>query len=295
MIVVTAPTGLIGRQVLARLLDADAKVRLIVRDPSKLTAEVRERVEIVQGSHSDAEIVNRAFEGVETVFWLVAADPRAESVEAAFVDFTRPAAEAIKTHGIKRVVCISGLGRNAPFADKAGHASASVAMDDLIAATGVALRTLTMPSFMDNIAQQAGSIKEHGMFFSPIDGDLELPSCATRDIAAVAARWLLDDTWTGQEDVAVLGPENISFNRMAEIMSDALGKSVRFQQTSFDAFKEQLQQYGFSEPMAQGLTDMMYAKNHGLDLGVERTDANTTPTTFRQWCDDVLVPTLRAS
>ncbi|NTZ04958.1 NmrA family NAD(P)-binding protein [Burkholderia metallica] len=295
MIVVTAPTGLIGQKVLARLLDADAKVRLIVRDPSKLTAEVRERVEIVQGSHSDAEVVNRAFEGAETVFWLVAAGPREESLEAAFVDFTRPGAKAMKTHGIKRVVNISGLGRDTSFADKAGHATASHAKDDLIAETGVALRTLTMPSFMDNIAQQAGPIKEHGMFFSPIDGDLELPFCSTRDIAAVAARWLLDDSWTGQEDVAVLGPENISFNRMAQIMSDVLGKSVRFQQTSFDAFKEQLQQHGFNEPMAQGLTDLMYAKNHGLDLGVERTDANTTPTTFRQWCDDVLVPTLRTS
>ncbi|WP_281410398.1 hypothetical protein [Rhizobium ruizarguesonis] len=38
-------------------------------------------------------------------------------------------------------------------------------MDDLIAETGVALRTLTMPSFMDNTAQQVGSIKENGMFF----------------------------------------------------------------------------------------------------------------------------------
>ncbi|NEI06160.1 hypothetical protein GUK34_15155 [Rhizobium leguminosarum] len=93
----------------------------------------------------------------------------------------------------------------------------------------------------------------------------------------------------------MLAPENISFNRMAEIMSEALGKPVRFQQTSFDAFKEQFQQYGFSEPIAQGITDMMYVKNYGLDLGVERTDENTTPKTFRRWCDDVLVPTLRVS
>ncbi|TAU31126.1 hypothetical protein ELI47_08500 [Rhizobium ruizarguesonis] len=82
-------------------------------------------------------------------------------------------------------------------------------MDDLIAETGVALRTLTMPSFMDNIAQRVGTIKENAMFFSPIDGDLELPSCATRDIASIEVRWLLDDTWSGQEDVAVLTGEHL--------------------------------------------------------------------------------------
>jgi hypothetical protein len=37
-------------------------------------------------------------------------------------------------------------------------------MDDLIAGTGVAYRALTNPSFMDNIAGQAGAIKNQGMW-----------------------------------------------------------------------------------------------------------------------------------
>jgi len=290
MIVVTAPTGDIGHQVVAKLLEAGAPIRVIVRDPSKLSEEVRAHVEVVQGSHADAEVVNRAFAGAEALFWLVAADPHAESLEAAFVDFTRPAAAAMKTQGVKRVVIISALGRGTPFAGKAGHVTGSLAMDDLIASTGVALRTLTMPSFMDNITRRAGAIKSQGVFSSPICGDLKMPSCATRDIAAVAARWLLDERWSGQEDVAVLGPEDISFNDMAEIMSEVLGTPVQFQQTSFEDYKAQFLRYGFSEAMAQGMTDMMYAKSQGLDLGVRRTPENTTPTSFRQWCEDTLKP-----
>lgn len=139
---------------------------------------------------------------------------------------------------------------------------------------------------------QAASIKSQGMFFSPISGDLKLPSCATRDIAAVASRLLLDPNWHGQEELAVLGPENISFNDMAEIMSDVLGNPVRFQQIPFEAYKARFLQFGFSEAMAQGMTDMARAKDRGLDLGVERTSENTTPTSFRQWCQDVLRPTL---
>jgi hypothetical protein len=86
-----------------------------------------------------------------------------------------------------------------------------------------------MPSFMDNLLRQAGSIKNRGVFGTPISGDRKLPSCATRDIAAVAARLLLDHSWSGAGHVAVLGPEDLSFTDMAQIMSEALGKPVRYQ------------------------------------------------------------------
>ena len=85
---------------------------------------------------------------------------------------------------------------------------------------------------MDNIARQAESIKNQGMFFSPIDGDRKLPTVATRDIAAAASRLLLDDTWSGVGEVPLLGPEDLSFNDMAEIISEVLGMEVRFQQTT---------------------------------------------------------------
>jgi uncharacterized protein YbjT (DUF2867 family) len=206
----------------------------------------------------------------------------------------RPAVEALKANDVKRVVGITALGRTTPLAGNAGYVTGSLAMDDLIASTGVDFRALTMPSFMDNLLMQATSIKSQGMFFSPISGDLKLPSCATRDIAAVAARLLLDANWSGQQELAVLGPENISFNDMAEIMSDVLGSPVQFKQIPFEAYKARFLQFGFSEAMAHGMTDMADAKNRGLDLGVERDSENTTPTSFRQWCQDVLRPTLLA-
>lgn len=43
-----------------------------------------------------------------------------------------------------------------------------------------------------------------------------------------------------------------------------------------------------SEPMAQGMTDMAAAKNNGLDNAEPRTPENTTSTSFRQWCEEVL-------
>jgi uncharacterized protein YbjT (DUF2867 family) len=292
MIVVTTPTGLIGHQVLNSLLASSEPIRVIVRDPSRLPTHIRERVEVVQGSHGDLDVVNQAFAGAHSVFWLVPPDPRAQSVYAAYVDFSRPATKAIVRHGVERVVSISALGRGVPL--NAGNVSASLAMDDLITSTGVPFRALTMPSFMDNILQQVGSIKRQRVFFGPIPADLKLPTCATRDITAAAARLLLDHTWSGQGHVAVLGPEDLSFNDMAHIMSEVLERPIHFQHISGEAFKAMLIEQGMSDAMAQGLFDMMMAKNEGIDKAEPRTPESTSPTSFRQWCEEVLKPAVLA-
>jgi uncharacterized protein YbjT (DUF2867 family) len=294
MIVITTPAGQIGRQVLTNLLGSGEQLRVIARDPADLPAGVREDLDIVVGSHGDAAVADKAFSGADAVFWLTPPDPRAPSVEAAFVGFTRPAAEAFRRHGVGRVVAVSALGRGTPWAAQAGYVTGSLAMDDLIAGTGVAYRALVNPSFMDNTARQAESIKNQGMFFSPIAGDRKLPAVATRDIAAAASRLLLDASWSGAGEVPLLGPEDLSFNDMARIMSEVLGKEIGFQQTTFGAYKDRFVSFGMSDAMAQGMTDMAWAKNEGLDNAVQRTPENSTPTSFRQWCEQVLKPAVAA-
>ncbi len=134
----------------------------------------------------------------------------AQSPYDAYAGFSIPAADAIVRYRIARVVTISALGREERR--YAGHVSASLAMDDLFRSTGVHLRALTMPSFMDNMLWQAPSIKNDGVISATLPGDLKAPTVATRDIAAVATRLLLDHTWTGQDSLGVLGPEDLSFN-----------------------------------------------------------------------------------
>ena len=292
MIVITTPAGQIGRQVLGNLLQSGERLRVIARDPSQLPAEVRDDLDIIEGSHGDAAVADKAFAGADAVFWVTPVDRRAPSVEAAFAGFTRPAAEAFTRHGVGRVVGVSMLGRGTPWAAQAGLVTGSLAMDDLIAASGVAYRALTNPYFMEDTARQAESIKNQSLFTAPIAGDRKRPAVATRDIAAAASRLLLDASWTGAGEVPLLGPEDLSYNDMAQIMSQVLGTDVRFQQITFDAYKDRFIRLGTSDAMAQGYTDMARAKNEGLDNGVRRTPQNSTPTSFRQWCEEVLKPTV---
>jgi len=294
MIIITTPTGAIGHQVLEHLLRAEEPVRVIARDPSRLATHVRERIDVVQGSHGDSTVVNKAFAGADAVFWVVPPDPRATTVDGAYLDFTRPACAAFRTQGIKRVVGISALGRGTPAAAHAGLVTASLGMDDLIASTGVHYRAVTNPSFMDNLLRQVELIRTQGIFSLPISGELKQPSACTRDIAAAAATLLLDQTWGGVGSIPVLGPEDLSYNDMARIMSEVLGKPVRFQEIPGEAFKARLLQRGMSEAMAQANLDMWVAYNHGLDTAEPRTPQSTTPTSFRQWCEEVLKPRVMA-
>ena len=292
MIVVTAPTGHIGSQILANLLPEDEAVRVVVRDPEKLPAPVRDRAEIVVGSHRDRDVVARAFAGADTVFWLMPADPTAPTPYDSYVGASLPAANAVVRHGVERVVSISALGREVQR--YAGYVSASLAMDDLFRSTGAHFRALTMPSFMDNLLWQVDSIKKDGVISGTQPGDLKAPAAATRDIAAVATRLLLDHTWTGQDSLGVLGPEDLSANDMAAILTEVLGTPVRYARGSREEDKQNFLRYGYSDGMARGMIDMDIAKEHGLDNALARTAENTTPTSFRQWAAEVLKPVVDA-
>ncbi|MGW7071986.1 NAD(P)H-binding protein [Streptomyces sp. NPDC054855] len=293
MIVITAPTGNIGRRLLPLLLDSaparGEELRVIVRDPARLTDAVRERVEVITGSHGDPEVLDRAFEGADAVFWLVPPDASL-APDDAYRGFTRPAVKALVAHGVGHVVGVSALGRGTQVADRAGLVSASLATDDLIAGTGVAYRALANPSFFENLLEEAESIREKGVFTDAVDADRRAPLVAVADIAAVAARLLLKRTWTGSDSVPVLGPQDLSPNDLARIMTEQLGRPVRYERQSLDELYSTLVGYRLNEAFAQGVVDMKRAKDEGLDAGVARTPDTASPTTFEEWCARTLKP-----
>ncbi|GAA1018825.1 MULTISPECIES: NAD(P)H-binding protein [Amycolatopsis] len=293
MIVITAPTGNIGSRVLRLLFDAGEDLRVIVRDPARLPDSVRERVEVVVGSHGDAEVVDRAFAGADAVFWVVPPDSSRTPADG-WSGFTGPAAKALAAHGVGHVVGVSALGRGTAVADRAGLVTASLAMDELIAGTGVAYRALANPSFFENLLEEVDSIREKGVYADVLDPDRKAPLVAVADIAAVAARLLRDRSWTGFADVPVLGPEDLSPNEVARIMTEQLGRPVRYERESLDDLRSTLIGYGLNETFVHGIADMKHAKDNGLDAGVTRTAETASPTTFEQWCAETLKPAFEA-
>ncbi|MGA5121494.1 NAD(P)H-binding protein [Streptomyces pseudogriseolus] len=296
MIVITTPTGQIGRQVLDHVLDTTdgtTPVRVIARDPGRLTPRARERTEIFQGSHADPGVLGAACAGADRVFWLVPPAPGADSVEDHFRDFTLPLCEVIgRRAGVERVVAVSTVGRG--VAKNAGQVSASLAMDDRIAATGVHYRAVCPPFLMENLLGQAAALRS-GEFSMPVTVDRVLRTCATADIAATAARLLLDTSWTGRADVPVIGPDDLTPEGMAQVLSEVLDRTVRVRQITPEDYRAAALRSGASEAMAQGLADMATAMDDQGFYGLtEPSTPETAPTGFREWCETVLRPALLA-
>jgi uncharacterized protein YbjT (DUF2867 family) len=292
VIVICTPTGLIGRQVLGHVLDGGSRpVRVITRDPGRLSPQVRERVAVVPGSLTDIDVVAGAFAGADSVFWLVPPNPHTESVAGHLLQFTRPLCAAITSQGVSRLVYVTGLDE---VARSAAPGSGQHTVGELIGGTGVSYRALACPAFMDNLLQQLEPIKSQGMFCYPVSGDRKLPACATRDIATVAAGLLLNPSWSGPDSVPILGPEDLSYDDMARIMSEVLRRPVRYQQVPGQTFKATLMRRGMSEAWAQRLVDRMAKVDQGLYNTEPRTPRSTTPTSFRRWCEDTLKPALLA-
>ena len=287
MILITAPTGKIGSRLTAELLSSGQPLRLLTRDPTKLAREVSAKAEIVQGSMGDPDVLDRALRGVSALFWLVPSPATAPDVRDYYLDFTRPAAQAVRTHGVTRVVTVSSLYRGTDR--PTGPGFAVNAMDEAFSDTGAAYRALWSANHMENTARQVATLRQ-GFFSLPVEPQVRMPLVATRDVATVAATLLLDRGWAGQGGIPVMGPEDLSHDEMAVIMSEVLGRPIAFRPTSKDDFVSGMEARGASHGVSQWLADMFEqgaADPYGSATAASRED---TPTTFRQWCLEVLKP-----
>ncbi|GAA4494506.1 NAD(P)H-binding protein [Actinoallomurus oryzae] len=287
MIVVTTPTGQIGGPLVRRLLDRDKEVRVIARDASRLDDTVRERVETVEGSHDDPAVLDKALPGAEALFWLVPPNPRAPSAEEHYLGFARAGAAAIARHGVGHVVGVSSAGHGWPT--PAGVLSAAFAMDAELGTSGAAYRALSMPFYMENLLRQLDAIRGQGAFSLTCAGDVPLALIATRDIAGTAADLLTDRSWTGQENLPVFGPDRLTPDGMAEVISQELGRPVTYRRMSVDDYASLLRSRGAGDRTVKDVTEAFAAQDHGI-YDADWAIAEPTPTDFRTWCREVLKP-----
>ena len=291
MIVITTPTGQIGRQVLAGLLERGEAVRVIARDPLRLDVRVRDRVQVIQGSHDDPAVLDGALKGAEGLFWLVPPDATAATSEEHYLRFARPAAAAIRRHGVARVVGISSAGHGWPA--RAGILSAAFAMDAEIERSGVAYRALSMPFFMENLFRQLHAIRDPGVLSLANTADRPLAMVASRDIAATAVALLADRSWVKSENLPVFGPDRLSPHEMVEVISDVVRRPVSFRQLSLADVESALAQRGASEGVVRDLAEATAAVNDGI-YDADQAASTPAPTDFHTWCRDVLRPALLA-
>jgi uncharacterized protein YbjT (DUF2867 family) len=111
MLLLTGATGLVGSNLLRRLLAEGRQVRCLVRDPRRLGTQ-RVRVQIALGDLTDPPSFRNALRGVDTVVHLAAAirDQPEGSIEELDGIATWRMVEAAERQGVERFLFFSALG-----------------------------------------------------------------------------------------------------------------------------------------------------------------------------------------
>lgn len=287
-IVVTTPTGHVGSRVVRLLLQAGVRPRVLVRDPARLEAETRERVEVRQGDLTDAAFVRDAIAGARTVFWV---DPTPHSADRPVETSQRTAAslaEAAQAGDIARVVLLSSIG--AEKRHGVGHIDGLARIEEQLDATGADVLHLRCGYFFTNLLLDLDALAK-GVLTTSVDPHTPLPWVAPRDIGDVVAARLLNDAWQGRVVQAVHGPEDLTYTRVAEILTGALGRPIRLEIVSDDDARDALRSAGLPPGAVEGIVGMTTGTR---DLVPEqpRDLITTTPTTLAGWAHAHLRPML---
>ena len=289
-ITVNTPGGNIGRILTQELLNAGATVTIISRSPDKVADLVASGARLVEGSIDDEAVLDRALEGAEGLFWLTPPPARPDFHEWAIATAGKASAAA-KRHAVGRVVVLSSLGaQNGP-----GSGPVGVLRDVENAFKAAVANVLILRAgfFMENLLNSVGTLAQDNTIYMPVPADKKSPYVATRDIGVAAAKHMLDTTWTGHRILGVHGPADLDQNDVARILTEALGRPVRYVEVTVDQARQGMAGAGMPAFMVDIFAEMYQAIRDGrMDSAEPRTPETTTPTPLDQFAKDVIQPAL---
>lgn len=231
MILVTAATGQVGREVV-RLLAGVAPVRAMVRDPA--AAGDLPKVGVAVASFEDADAMAAAMAGAGTVFLAGRDSP---DYAAGQVRAAAAAADA----GVRHVVKLSALGAAAgsPVELMRDHH----AVEERLRASGLAWTFLRPHLYMQNLLRFAGPVAGEGRLAAPM-GDRAYPFVDTRDVAAAAAAVLREPAAHAGRAYALTGPRAVGYAEIARRMGAIVGRDVRYEAPAPARFRAGLEAAG---------------------------------------------------
>jgi uncharacterized protein YbjT (DUF2867 family) len=282
--VITGATGNTGKPIALGLLDKGHKVRIISRSAEKAKELTDHGAELFPGDTYDHDLVKQAFTGADAVYAMIPFDAAAPDYTASQVLHATSIAEGLKAAKVKYMVLLSSVGAHLPEGAGVvqGLQKAEVLFNTIEGLNAIYLRA---GYFMENTLMQAGAIKYMGAMGTPVHGDLKIPMVATRDIAAVALRYLPDLSFSGKQVEYVLGQRDVTYNEIATIYGASIGiPDLKYHAGSYDEGRQAMLQMGMGENVVNKLIEFITSMNEGRVLAeAKRTAANTTPTSIEDF------------
>ena len=213
----TGATGTVGSAVIRGLLDLGAEPVAAVRDDAQTDAPHHVRFDF-----TEPNTYGPALASADGLFLM---RPPAISDAERYVN---PVVDAAERAGVRRVAFLSvlGAGKNPLLPHRA--------TERRLEAGALPYLLLRANNFMQNLAEVHADEVRRGEVFVPA-GDGRTGFVDARDVGEAAARWLASGA---EERVAVplTGPEALTYGEVAAVLSDVLGRPVRYARPGLLAF-----------------------------------------------------------
>jgi uncharacterized protein YbjT (DUF2867 family) len=230
-ILVTGATGLAGSAVIREFVRNRYPVRALVRSRAKARAfEAFPTVELVEGDMTRPATLEAALSGVDRVLVISSPDQQMAERQSTFIDAARKA-------DVRHIVKFSGLSAadvDTPFVFGSMHAE----IERYLEGSGLAWTHLRPSQFMTEYLREVPTILAQSGLFLPLE-EAKLVPVDVADIAKAAFALL---TTPGHEAriYAMSGPEALSMEEVAEQISTAIGRAVRYVSITREARRQAL-------------------------------------------------------
>src|SRR5580658_1047648 len=277
MILLTGATGTAGALIANEFVQKREPVRILVRDKAKaIGLENVPTVEIVEGDMSSRDSLGSALEGVDRV--LMISGPRMDMAETQciFID-------ACKSAGVRHVIKFSGLDARPETTFPFGLMHKEI--EKHLERSGLAWTHLRPTGFMQEYLREAPSIIREGALYFAL-GDVKLNPIDLVDVAKVGFLLLRDGGHEGAR-LPMTGPEALSMTEVANRISRASGRTVRYVHVPPIARRQALIAHGIPPEIADALDRQVEERLKGglesqVDLSTHKL-FNIRPTTFLEF------------
>lgn len=234
-ILVTGASGKTGRRVVAALVAKGAAVRAFIRRP-EAGAEVRRdgASEIAIGDLTDNESLKRALDGVGQVIHICPPmHPKEDQIARTLIDLCGAG-------GVGRFVLYSVLH---PLLSDVPHHARKLEAERYLVDSGIAY-TIVQPSrYMQHLLPIWKSVLATGVHNMPFSATARFSVVDLSDLAEACAQIMTEEGHEGAT-YQLAGPNALSQEDMARILTPLLGTPVRAEAKSIQQFRQEAQAAG---------------------------------------------------
>ena len=236
-LILVTTAGKIGAEASRLLAERGAAVRVLVRNPEKVTALAQAGVDVCRGDLEVPATIDAAMRGVTSVVLVSPAIPRQE------LNVIASAVRARVQHVVK---ITSKASADSPIARRRGQFD----IEEGLIASGLGYTLLKNNAYMQNFLMMARAIAETSSF-GTATGDGRIGHVDARDVAAVAAEIAASPAAHAGKTYWPTGPEVLSAKEVAVVFSRVLGRTITFHPITVAEQKQAMLDVGLPEHVAE--------------------------------------------